>query len=45
MRGNEISALYAKSMPLIRFTEMSKTNIKVAPYWIKVDILKHFAEN
>ena len=25
--------------------EMSKWNLKVARYWIKVDILKRFAEN
>ena len=24
--------------------QMSKTKLKVALYWIKVDILKHFAE-
>ena len=25
--------------------QMSKTNLKVGPYWINIDILKHFAES
>ena len=25
--------------------QMSKTKLKVVPYWIKVDVLKQFAEN
>ena len=33
-------------MPVIVFVsfQMSKTNLKVASYWIKVDILRQFAE-
>ena len=33
-------------MPVITFDsfQMSKTKLKVAPYWIKTDILKKFPE-
>ena len=34
-------------VPVVAFDsiQMSKTELKVAPYWIKVDILKQFTEN
>ena len=43
--GEEMRSVHIMLVIAFESFDMSKTILKIAPYWIKVDILKEFAEN
>ena len=42
VRGGKIRSMHFMLVTAFDSFQMSKTKLRVAPYWIKVDILKQF---